>query len=96
MALVEELAAVADEAGIRLVDLAHAFVLAHPAVDAAILGPRTLPQLQDVVVGADVRLDADVLDRIDEIVLPGLNVNPGDAGYEPQALTDVTARRRPA
>ena len=69
----------ADEAGLRLVDLAHAFVLAHPAVTSAILGPRTLEQLEDVLAGADVRLDDDVLDRIDAVVPPGTTLNPFDA-----------------
>jgi aryl-alcohol dehydrogenase-like predicted oxidoreductase len=94
MAAVEQLAAIADQAGLRLIDLAHAFVLAHPAVTSAILGPRTLDQLQDVLAGADVRLTDDVLDQIDAVVAPGTTLNPFDAGYEAPALGDVRLRRR--
>jgi aryl-alcohol dehydrogenase-like predicted oxidoreductase len=94
MAAVARLAAIADEAGLRLVDLAHAFVVAHPAVTSAILGPRTLDQLRDVLAGADVRLGADVLDQIDAVVPPGVTLNPFDAGYEPPALADPALRRR--
>ena len=94
MAAVERLAAIADDAGLRLVDLAHAFVLAHPGVTSAILGPRTFEQLEDVLAGADVRLDDDVLDRIDAVVPPGTTLNPFDAGYEPPALAEARLRRR--
>jgi aryl-alcohol dehydrogenase-like predicted oxidoreductase len=94
MAAVEQLAAIAEEAGLRLVDLAHAFVLAHPAVTSAILGPRTLEQLEDVLGGAHVRLTDDVLDQIDAVVPPGTTLNPFDAGYEPPALAEARLRRR--
>ena len=90
----EALTKVADAAGIRLIDLAHAFVLAHRAVTSAIIGPRTMQQLRDVLAGADVRLDTDVLDEIDAIVPPGTNVNPADAGWAPPALSDPLLRRR--
>lgn len=80
LAIVEQLAKLADGAGISLVELAHGFVLAHPAVTAAIIGPRTLGQLTDVLRGAGVRLAADVLDEIDRIVPPGTDVNPADRG----------------
>ena len=72
----------------------HAFVLAHPAVTSAIVGPRTLPQLHDVLAGADIRLANDVLDEIDAIVPPGTQLNPADAGWTPPALSDPAARRR--
>jgi aryl-alcohol dehydrogenase-like predicted oxidoreductase len=91
--LVEELLKVAADAGISLTHLAHAFVLEHPAVTAAIIGPRTMEQLTDVLGGAEVRLTDDVLDRIDELVAPGTNVNAADAGYEPPSL-GRSARRR--
>jgi aryl-alcohol dehydrogenase-like predicted oxidoreductase len=94
MAVVERLAEIADQAGLRLVDLAHAFVLAHPAVTSAILGPRTLEQLEDVLAGAEVRLADDVLDQIDAVVPPGTTLNSFDAGYEPPALAEVRLRRR--
>jgi len=34
------------------------------------------------------------LDRIDEIVPPGTNVNVDDAGWAPSVLTDAPRRRR--
>ena len=94
MAVVEELAELADEAGVALVDLAHAFVLAHPAVTSAIIGPRTLEQLRDVLPGAGARLPDDVLDRIDQLVAPGATLNAYDAGYEAPELADASLRRR--
>jgi aryl-alcohol dehydrogenase-like predicted oxidoreductase len=94
LALVEQLLAVARDAGVSLTHLAHAFVLAHPAVTSAILGPRTLPQLEDVLKGVDVVATADVLDAIDPIVPPGIDINPKDAGYDPPSIADPRARRR--
>jgi aryl-alcohol dehydrogenase-like predicted oxidoreductase len=91
--LVEELMKIAADAGVSLTHLAHAFVLEHPAVTAAIIGPRTMEQLTDVLAGSDVRLTHDVLDRIDRLVPPGTNVNAADAGYEPPSL-GRSARRR--
>jgi aryl-alcohol dehydrogenase-like predicted oxidoreductase len=93
--LVEELLKLAADAGLSLTHLAHAFVLEHPAVTAAIIGPRTMDQLTDVLAGADARLTDDVLDRIDELVAPGTNVNAADAGWEPPSLSK-RARRRSA
>lgn len=90
----ERLAVLAEEAGLPLVHLAVAFVLEHPAVTSAIIGPRTLEQLESQLGAEKVTLPRDVLDRIDEIVPPGTNVNPADAGYTPAALTDPAARRR--
>jgi aryl-alcohol dehydrogenase-like predicted oxidoreductase len=84
---------VAADAGISLTHLAHAFVLEHPAVTAAIIGPRTMEQLTDVLAGADIQLSDDVLDRIDELVPPGTTLNKADAGWEPPSLAR-SARRR--
>jgi aryl-alcohol dehydrogenase-like predicted oxidoreductase len=92
--LVEELAKVAADAGCTLTHLAHAFVLAHPAVTSAVIGPRTLEQLDDVLAGAGVRLDAGTLDRIDAIVPPGTDVNPADRQYTPPDLEHPHLRRR--
>lgn len=92
--LVEELSALAAEAGISLTHLAQAWVLVHPAVTSAIIGPRTPEQLESVLGAADVVLDEEVLDRIDELVAPGTNINPADAGHVPASL-DLAARRRP-
>jgi aryl-alcohol dehydrogenase-like predicted oxidoreductase len=91
---VDKLAALADEAGLSLVHLAIAFVLNHPAVTSAIIGPRTLQHLESQLGAAKVSLSADVLDRIDEIVPPGTTLNPADAGYRPPSLADPAQRRR--
>jgi aryl-alcohol dehydrogenase-like predicted oxidoreductase len=93
---VEQLNKVADDAGISLVHLALAFVLRHPTVTAPIIGPRTMEQLQSQLEAADVDLGTDLLDAIDEIVPPGSNLNPADAGWRPPALDDTRQRRRPA
>jgi aryl-alcohol dehydrogenase-like predicted oxidoreductase len=69
---------VADEAGVSLIEPAIAFVVNHPAVTASIIGPRTMEQLDSQPPGAGVALDAVLLDRIDEIVKPGVNINPAD------------------
>jgi aryl-alcohol dehydrogenase-like predicted oxidoreductase len=92
--LVEELAKVAAEAGCSLVHLALAFVLVHPAVTSAIVGPRTMEHLEGQLGATDVVLTDDVLDRIDELVAPGTNIEPGDAGYTPPAIESAWRRRR--
>jgi aryl-alcohol dehydrogenase-like predicted oxidoreductase len=90
----EKLAALADEAGMSLIHLALAFVLNHPAVSSAIIGPRTMEHFESQVGAADVTLTADILDRIDEIVPPGTNLNQADGGYLTPPLTDPSLRRR--
>jgi aryl-alcohol dehydrogenase-like predicted oxidoreductase len=91
--LVEDLVKVAANAGVSMTHLAIAFVLAHPGVTSAIIGPRTTEQLDDLLAGADVRLDADTLDAIDQIVPPGVTVDENDAGFWPWWL-EPAARRR--
>ena len=90
---VEQLAELADEAGMTLIELAIAFVLNHPSLTAAILGPRTMEQLESQLPAADVVLDDAVLDRIDQIVPPGTTVNPSDNSFQNPAL-EPSARRR--
>lgn len=92
--LVEELLKLASDAGLALTHMAQAWVVRHPAVTSAIIGPRTMDQLTDLLAGQDAVLDDALLDRIDELVPPGTNVNPGDAGWTSPAL-DTKARRRP-
>ncbi len=92
--IVTHLAALAAEAGLTLVELALAFVLEHPAVSAAIVGPRTRDQLEAQLAAPEIRLDPAVLDRIDEIVPPGVDVNPEDVAWQPPALRDAALRRR--
>jgi aryl-alcohol dehydrogenase-like predicted oxidoreductase len=89
----EALAQLADEAGMSLIHLALAFVINHPAVTAAIIGPRTMEHLEGQLGAADVKLDDAILDRIDEIVAPGTNVNPADGGWQNPDL-EPAARRR--
>jgi len=91
--LVDQLLAVASDAGVSLTHLAQAWVVRHPAVTSAIIGPRTADQLADLLAGQDVSPDTATLDRIDELVAPGTNVDPADAGWTSPAL-DVAARRR--
>jgi aryl-alcohol dehydrogenase-like predicted oxidoreductase len=90
----DALAQLAEEAGISLIHMAIAFVINHPAVTAAIIGPRTGEQLESQLGAADVRLDAALLDRIDEVVPPGTNFSYADAGFTPPAVADPTLRRR--
>ncbi len=89
----DALAKLADETGISLIEMALAFVIRHPAVTAAIIGPRTMEQLESQLTAADVELSDEVLDRIDEIVPPGVNLNPADGGWQNPDL-ERAARRR--
>jgi aryl-alcohol dehydrogenase-like predicted oxidoreductase len=90
----DALARLAEEAGMSLIHLALAFVIRHPAVTAAIVGPRTMEQLESQLGAVDVHLDDAILDRIDEIVPPGHNFSRADAGWTPPALEDASLRRR--
>ena len=90
---VEQLAQLADETGITLIQLAIAFVLRHPAITAPIIGPRTMEQLESQLAAADVSLDETVLDRIDEIVPPGTTINPIDNSFDNPALRPAARRR---
>jgi aryl-alcohol dehydrogenase-like predicted oxidoreductase len=89
----DKLAQLAEEAGITLIEMALAFVINHPAVTSAIIGPRTMDHLESQLAALDVTLTADVLDRIDEIVPPGTNVNPVDAGWSNPYLEPAVRRR---
>ena len=92
----QALGELAEEVGMPLIEMALAFVTTHPAVTAAIIGPRTMEQLEGQLPALERTLSADVLDRIDEIVPPGTNVNQADTGWDPPWLTDSSLRRRPA
>jgi aryl-alcohol dehydrogenase-like predicted oxidoreductase len=89
----DALAQLADESGMSLIHMAIAFVIRHPAVTAAIIGPRTMEHLESQLGAADVTLSDDVLDRIDAIVPPGSNVNPADGGWDNPALAKAARRR---
>ena len=90
---VQQLQLLADDAGVSMIELAIGFVVNHPAVTSAIIGPRTMEQLESQLPGADVALDAATLDRIDEIVRPGVNLNPADTSYGEQVLVPALRRR---
>jgi aryl-alcohol dehydrogenase-like predicted oxidoreductase len=90
----DALASLAEDAGMSMIHMALAFVLNHPVVTAAIIGPRTMEQLESQLGAVDVRLDTALLDRIDEIVPPGTNFNLADAGFTPRAVGDASLRRR--
>ncbi len=91
--VVEQLAQLADQAGLPLIELAIAFVVSHPAVTSAIVGPRTMAQLESYLPAADRTLSADVLDRIDDIVAPGVTLNPDDNSYGDAELAPAARRR---
>jgi hypothetical protein len=93
--VVEQLIPLGEEAGLPMTHLAIAFVIAHPGVTSAILGPRTMEQLDDLLAGADVALDDEVLDRIDEIAPPGTDAGPNDVAYTSPAVSSMGLRRRP-
>jgi aryl-alcohol dehydrogenase-like predicted oxidoreductase len=89
----DALGRLADELGVSLVHLALAFAINHPAVTAAIIGPRTMEQLESQLGAEELRLDAEVLDRIDQIVAPGRTINPVDRGWQNPALSPGALRR---
>jgi aryl-alcohol dehydrogenase (NADP+) len=93
---VEQLIPLAKEAGLSLTHMAMAFVMAHRGVTSAILGPRTMQHLDDLLAGVEIRLNDDLLDRIDQIVPPGIDVATNAAAYVPPAILRADLRRRPA
>jgi aryl-alcohol dehydrogenase-like predicted oxidoreductase len=92
---VERLILIAEAAELSLTQMAMAFVMAHPCVTSAILGPRTMQHLDDLLAGAEVVLSDELLDRIDEVVLPGTDAGPMGAVYVPPVVTNASLRRRP-
>jgi aryl-alcohol dehydrogenase-like predicted oxidoreductase len=93
---IEQLVPLAADAGLSLTHLALAFVMAHPGVTSAIIGPRTMEHLDDLLAGAEVTLDDQILDRIDTIVAPGTDAGLLVASYNPPAIAKADLRRRPA
>jgi aryl-alcohol dehydrogenase-like predicted oxidoreductase len=92
--VVEQLISLADNAGLMVAHLAMAFAIAHPGVTSAIIGPRTLEQLHDLLAGAELTLNDEILNQIDEIAPPGTDAGPNDAAYTPPAISEVNLRRR--
>ncbi len=70
-------------------------MLAHPGVTCPIIGPRTMEHLESQLPALELRLGPDVLDRVDEIVAPGTDLNETDVGWVPAAIADKSLRRRP-
>ena len=93
--IVEQLIPLAQDAGLSLIHMALGFVMAHPVVTSAIIGPRTMQHLDDLLAGVEVRLSDDVLDRIDQIAAPGVDIGLNEANYNPPALLNTGLRRRP-
>ena len=91
--LVETLSKIAADADCPMAHMAVAFTLAHPAVTSAIIGPRRVEQLDDLLAGTNVRLDAAALDAIDEIVPPGTLVDENDRGFMPWWFEPASRRR---
>jgi aryl-alcohol dehydrogenase-like predicted oxidoreductase len=91
---VEQLAGVADQAGLTMIQLALGFVTAHRAVTSAIIGPRTIDHLHAQLAAAGTVLTADVLDAIDAIVAPGVDLAAGEKFDTPPSLLDPALRRR--
>jgi aryl-alcohol dehydrogenase-like predicted oxidoreductase len=95
--MVEQLIPLAQGAGLSLTHMALAFVIAHQVLASAIIGPRTMEQLDDLLAGVEVRLDDGLLDRIDEIVPPGVDIAPLEgSAYVPPAIARLELRRRSA
>jgi transcriptional regulator with XRE-family HTH domain len=89
----DALGKLADEADISLIEMAIAFVLRHPPVTSAIIGQRTLQHLESQLAAADVALPDEILERIDDIVAPGITLNPAGNGWFSPSL-QPSARRR--
>jgi aryl-alcohol dehydrogenase-like predicted oxidoreductase len=91
--VVGRLQTVAEEAGLSMIELAVGFVLTHPGITSAIIGPRTMEQLETFLPTADVVLSTEVLDRIDEVTVPGETINPKDTSYGECELAPGARRR---
>ena len=68
---VQDLDRIAREAGITLLQLALAWLMANPRVTAPIIGPRDREQLKANLSALEVELDAETLAAVDKVVAPG-------------------------
>jgi aryl-alcohol dehydrogenase-like predicted oxidoreductase len=93
--VVEDLITLATGLGTPIAHLAKAFAMSHPGVTSAIIGPRTMDQLENLLAGASLSLDDDVLDQIDALVPPGADIGPLDVAHRPASITTPELRRRP-
>jgi aryl-alcohol dehydrogenase-like predicted oxidoreductase len=91
--VVEELALLAEKSGLTMIELALAWAINHPGVTSAIIGPRTMEQLESQLPAVDVTLDTEILDRVDELVAPGVTLNPDDNSYGAAELAPQARRR---
>ena len=91
---VEQVIPVAEKAGLPMTHLAMAFAIAHPGVTSALIGPRTMEQLDDLLASVDVTVTDEILDQLDEIVPPGTDVGTLDMAYRPLAIQRTDLRRR--
>jgi aryl-alcohol dehydrogenase-like predicted oxidoreductase len=91
---VEQIIPVAEQAGLKLTHMAVAFAISHPAVTSAIIGPRTMEHLDDLLAGMDLVLSDKVLDQLDAIVAPGTDVGRLDMAYQQPAILNPALRRR--
>jgi aryl-alcohol dehydrogenase-like predicted oxidoreductase len=93
---VDQLVTIADQAGVKMTHMAIAFVITHPGVTSAIIGPRTMEQLDDLLAGVDVTLNDEILDQIDTVVAPGTDIGVLDMAYRPPAVEHAHLFRRPS
>lgn len=93
LAVVEELALLAERSGLTMIELALAWAINHPGVTSAIIGPRTMEQLKSQLSSVHVTLGTEILDRIDELVAPGVTLNADDNSYGAAELTPQARRR---
>lgn len=94
LAAADALGALADDSGLTLVQLATAWAACHPAVSSVVLGPRTMQQLEGSLAADGVELGADVLDRVDAIVPPGVTLDVADAMWVHGTRSLDAAQRR--
>ena len=95
LAAADALGTLADDSGLTLVQLATAWAARHPAVSSVVIGPRTMQQLYGSLAADGVELTADVLDRVDAIVQPGVTLDVADTMWvHGTRALDATQRRR--
>ncbi|MEH2334548.1 aldo/keto reductase [Nostoc sp.] len=92
---IERLIPIVEETGLSLMHMALPFVMAHTGVTSAIIAPRKMEHLDDLLAASEVILDDQVLDQIDKIVAPGTDVGSLDASYNLPAIMQSNLRRRP-
>jgi aryl-alcohol dehydrogenase-like predicted oxidoreductase len=90
----DALAVLADATRLTLIEMAIAFVIRHPAVTSAIIGPRTMEHLDSQLPAADAELSTELLDRVDEIVPPGVTLNPEADNMSTSPTLNPATRRR--